>query len=227
MFDSTFPSRLGLAGHRNAVEFIHSLFETYSKCHLTKSTDRGVAILGLHNRIGSGIHSPGAYGIFQGYYHNHILWHASDDKLKRIEYSQAEKPPSWSWMAYTGGVQFERVHPASLFNRDLYFECEHKPELLAAYAGKFQNCTTELDGTRYAILDFKKVKRGWIRYDVEELLDLDEVRCVFVESTIKPFVKLYMLVVRRTSVDGEYVRVGLGKIPRSYVKKEALNIRIV
>lgn len=112
------------------------------------------------------------------------------------------------------------------WNHKLRFDDKRKLALIAS-ARKFQNCTTELDGTRYAILDSNKVRRGWVRYDIEEF-DLCEARCVLVGSkTTLIAKKSFMLVVRRTSVEGEYKRVGLGMIHKSFVKEEAVDMRIV
>ena len=51
MLDPHFPERLVQSGDQRTIEFIHSLFEQYSKRGLTKKTDRCVAISALEARI--------------------------------------------------------------------------------------------------------------------------------------------------------------------------------
>ena len=91
----------------------------------------------------------------------------------------------------------------------------------------------ELDRKHYAILDFGKTKRGWIQYDVEEDEDLFKERCVVAgkksnkygdRSDVKEY---YILVVRPTSVHGEYKRVGVGLIQSDYVVRQRFNVRVM
>ena len=98
--------------------------------------------------------------------------------------------------------------------------------------GEFRNCTMEPDGKYYAILDFGRTKRGWIQYDVEEG-DLFKERCVVAgKKSIKnrdseDVKEYYILVVRPTSVDGEYKRVGVGLIQSNYVVRLRFNVRVI
>ncbi|KAH8727377.1 heterokaryon incompatibility protein-domain-containing protein, partial [Phaeosphaeriaceae sp. PMI808] len=108
MLDSNFPARLLGSGSRRTVEFISFLFEDYSKRLLTEGTDRAVAISGLQDRIAGALNCETRYGVFQRYLHRNLLWHACDNRLERIEYPKPEVP-SWSWMAYTGGVKFMKI----------------------------------------------------------------------------------------------------------------------
>ena len=101
--------------------------------------------------------------------------------------------------------------------------------------GGFHNCTMEPHGRDYAILDFGGLKKGWIRYDGEDGEELGKERCVVVgkkndqygENTTSYFEKFYILVVRPTSLDGEYRRVGAGLIQSDYVVRLEFNVRIV
>ena len=47
MLDPNFPNRLLKSGYQRTMEFIHFLFEDFSKRDLTEKTDRAVAISGL------------------------------------------------------------------------------------------------------------------------------------------------------------------------------------
>jgi len=95
------------------------------------------------------------------------------------------------------------------------------------------------DGKHCAILDFGRTKRGWIQYDVKEDEDLFKERCVVagkksskdkdkIEDGDRLDVKeYYILVVRPTSVDGEYKRVGVGLIQSDYVVRQRFNVRVI
>jgi hypothetical protein len=186
-------------------------------------------MFGLQNRIAQVIPCNGRYGTFQAYLHRNLLWYASDAKLKKIEYESYV--PSWSWMAYDGGIHFldEKEIPygdmqllTSLqFDQDC--DCEHA---LVADVGKFQDCTMQSDGNRCAVFDLSKTKRGWVQYDVEDGKDLLEEHCVVVGTTLDGE-NYYILVTRPTSVDDEYERVGIGLVSKSCVVREQANVRVV
>jgi hypothetical protein len=274
MLDPNFPNRLLMSGDRRIVEFIHFLFEEYSKRDLTEETDRCVAISGLEKRIAGALRCQSRYGIFQQYIHRNLLWQASNNKMERIAYNN-QQVPSWSWMAYNGSIQFINIPFEKVYWVDtLRFDKERKSALVTNI-GEFQDCTMELDGTHYAVLDFDRVKRGWIQYDVEEGEDLCKERCVVVgkvnqdesedefkdefedesedefedeskgesedegkdksedeskdesEDGYRSVEKYYILIVRPTSMDGEYRRVGIGLIQSDYVVRQRLDVQVV
>jgi hypothetical protein len=232
MTDPNFPSRLLRSGHRRTIEFIRFLIEDYSKRELTYATDRCVAMSGLQARIAHAIKCKARYGIFRKYLHRNLLWQASDVKLKKIDYEALQKGlhvPSWSWMAYDGGIRFldeEEIpfrHVQWLTNLRFDEDCEHA---LIADVGKFRNCTTESDGNRYAVFDLSKINRGWIRYDVEDGKSLLEERCVVVGRR-ENSEHCYILVARPTGVDGEYKRVGMGQVQKNCLVRVGVDVRIV
>ena len=105
---------------------------------------------------------------------------------------------------------------------------ERRKLVLITDVGEFRDCTMGPDGKHYAILDFGRTKRGWIQYDIEEGEDLFKERCVVVGKKSRLDVKeYYILVVRPTSVDGEYKRVGVGLIQSDYVVRQRFNVRVV
>ena len=238
MLDPNFPNRLLDSGYQRTMEFIHFLFEDYSKRDLTKKTDRAIAISGLEASIARTLRCQSRYGIFERYLHRNLLWQASDNKMERIMYKN-QKVPSWSWMAYNGGIQFMDIPFGTVdWIDNLQFDKGHELALITD-VGEFRDCTMEPDGKHYAILDFSRMKRGWIQYDIEEDEDLFKERCVVVgkkfskdKDKIKDGVRLdvkeyYILVVGPTSVDGEYKRVGVGSIQSDYVVRRRLNVRVM
>ncbi|KAF2452684.1 heterokaryon incompatibility protein-domain-containing protein, partial [Lineolata rhizophorae] len=233
MFDSDFPGRLFESGNRRAIEFIHFLFEDYSKRGMTKETDRCVAISGLEARIARARRCESRYGILQSYLHRNLLWQrVNDKKTERIGY-KPEIVPAWSWMAYGGGIQFMEIPFGRVgWNDGLRFSEEHKHVLLTDI-GVFRNCRLEPSGGSYAVLDSSEAERGRIRYDTKASEGLDAERCVVVGRELDEnelgagHKKNYILVVRPTSVDDEYMRVGSGWIQSDYIRRQRLNVRVV
>jgi hypothetical protein len=225
MLDPNFPNRLLRSGYQRTVEFIHFLFEEYSKRDLTEETDRSVAISGLEDRIKGALKCQSRYGIFQKCLHRNLLWQTSNDKVKEIAYDHHVS--SWSWMAYSGGIQFMDIRFGDVDWVDhLRFDEECKSALIAD-VGKFRNCTMKPDGDHYAILNLFR-RRGWIRYDVEDRERLHKEQCVVVGRTNNISVEeYYILVVVPTRVDGEYRRVGVGMIHSGCVVRWRSNVRVM
>ncbi|KAF2196147.1 hypothetical protein GQ43DRAFT_499630, partial [Delitschia confertaspora ATCC 74209] len=231
--DPQFPKRLLQFGDQRIVDFISSFFQDYTKGNLTIPTDRCVAISGLENCIKDVLKCKSRYGIFQKYLHRNLLWTASGEKVKKIAYEH--HVPSWSWMAYSGGIQFmniafNAVHWIDNLRFDEECECDHA---IVSNVWKFQNCTMELHGALYKILDSDGMPRGWVQYDIEDGEELDKEWCIVVgriednENDALGIKKYYILVVRPTSVHGEYKRVGIGLIQIEYLVSWGVNVRIV
>ncbi|KAF2179531.1 HET-domain-containing protein [Zopfia rhizophila CBS 207.26] len=203
MLDPNFPDRLFTSGNKRTREFIHSISEEYSR-----------------------------YGIFQTYLHRNLLWQASGNKMERIVYENRHVP-SWSWMAYYGGIQFMKIPFDTVdWIANLQFDEECKLALFTK-VGEFRNCMIQPDRKNYALLYSGKKEKGWIQYDVEKGEDLCKERCVVVGRKSNKYgdgldvKEYYILVVRPTGVDGEYSRVGVGLIQSDYVVRQEPNVRVV
>lgn len=223
--------RLLQAGNERTIDFLNSLFKDYSMRDLTKSTDRVTAIFGVQSRIASTLGCEERYGIFLKFLQRNLLWQRhGTEKMERIEYNN-QKVPSWSWMAYRGGIKFVDV---SFDGRDdirwqieLDFDKERK-DALTGSLGKFWKCKIIQKETRYAILGFRGTERGWLQFDVEDSTDLDMQKCVVVGRTGEGSeIEYFILVVRPTATNGEYERVGVGLIRASHVTRLEGSIRIV
>ncbi|KAI1666460.1 Heterokaryon incompatibility protein [Pyrenophora tritici-repentis] len=216
LLDPSFPDRLIEAGSRRTVEFIHFLFENYSKRGLTKDTDRCVAVSG--------------YGIFQEHLHQNLLWQASDSNTKRIMYDEDRQVPSWSWMACSGGIRFMEVEIGSVsWVTALAFDAERDSSALIADVGKFQYFTLKPDGDRHTVFNFFGRAKGWIQYDVVSGESGHGDYCVVIGRREDSIGKkhYYILVVVPTSEDREYTRIGVGMVRTSCVKRLRASVRIV
>jgi hypothetical protein len=150
-------------------------------------------------------------------------------------------------MAYDGGIQFMDIPFGDVdWNDNLRFDDlrfndwidklrfnKHKYALVTDVC-VFRNCGLEQRNTSYAILDSSKAERGQIQYDVEASEDLHAERCVVVgrkhnveDDDVSGVEEYYILVVRPTSVDGEYRRVGVGLIQSDCVVGQRTNVRVV
>jgi hypothetical protein len=94
----------------------------------------------------------------------------------------------------------------------------------------FWNCSLEQRDISYAILNLSKAKRGQIWYNIKSSRDLYTKQCVVVRRNSckdkhRPRnKKYYILVVRLTSVDSEYTRVGVKWVQNNYIVRQRLNI---
>lgn len=91
------------------IEICQGLYERYSNLTLSFEADRPIAIRGLEARLVSTLNTVGGYGMFERFLHRCLLWRRSGDTLKRIQLFRGETVPSWSWMAYTGGICYMNV----------------------------------------------------------------------------------------------------------------------
>lgn len=105
------------------------LYQEYSRLRLKHPTDRPVAIAGLQARILKAMNAKGDFGVFdeeksekgghsrgRGLLRRSLLWCRGSDvaTLEPINFSSDKifsegalpNVPSWSWMAYVGGIDY-------------------------------------------------------------------------------------------------------------------------
>jgi hypothetical protein len=241
MLDPSFPQRLLHSGIERTIEFIQFLSTEYSRRGLTKKTDRCAAISGLESRIAQAKDCESRFGIFESFLHRSLLWQRSGERnMGRID-SETQSVPSWSWMAYSGSIQFMDITFGNVewvcslrFNNKPSEHSESikawKPALVTDI-GSLRRCNFERRGIGYVNLDLDGAQRGWIQYDMETHERLDAERCVVVgrafrESDYRKR-KYYILVVSPTGVNDEYTRVGAGWILSGYVLRQGVQALIV
>jgi len=91
------------------IELYQGLYERFSNLQITFPGDRPVAIKGLETRLVRTLNTTGGFGIFDIYLHRCLLWRRADKPLKRIASFHGPTVPSWSWMAYMGGIGYLEV----------------------------------------------------------------------------------------------------------------------
>ncbi|CAM1509806.1 Fc.00g001410.m01.CDS01 [Cosmosporella sp. VM-42] len=105
--DSDFPNSVLPYYKGGRIILFQDLFGIYSRLGFSEETDRSIAISGLERRLMSVFKSKGGYGIFDTYLERSLLWvRPEGSSLKPIPYPPDRNVPSWSWMAYEGGVSY-------------------------------------------------------------------------------------------------------------------------
>ena len=80
--------------------------------------------------------------------------------------------PSWLQMAYNGGIQFIDIPFGTVYwINNLQFNKGRKLVLITNI-GEFWDYIIELNRKHYTILDFGRIKRGQIQYNIKEDKDL-------------------------------------------------------
>lgn len=220
------------SGFGATLTFLEDLLKDYSKRALSEPTDRASALSGLVVRIAKALNCEENYGIFRLYLQRNLLWERDvlQSMMERIEYKSRDVP-SWSWMAYTGGIDFMDLEYGKLdLFVNLYFDDK---QTLTTNVWEFQDChlneTTKADlVARREILDSCNANKGWIVYDVEGGDDFVSERGIVVgRMGSEDQWEYYMLIVRqRDGKEGEYERVGVGKVQEGYMVRQPAAIRV-
>jgi len=233
--DPEFPSLLFKSGLKSTLVFLKDLLKDYSKRTLTKDTDRAVALSGLAARIAGALSCKEHYGIFSFYLHRNLLWQRSDlqSMMERIE-SKSRDVPSWSWMAYTGGIEFMNVDFGELdLFKNLGFDKKDNQALITD-VWEFQDChlketeKAESEVARREILDSYKTKRGWLMYNVKGKEDFLSERGVVVGRTGSEDQSEYLMLIvkQRGENKSEYKRVGIGMVQKGYISRQKADVRV-
>lgn len=102
------------------IAYFQELYKQYSRLEFSRPQDRPFGIAGLEKRLLNAYSTVGGYGVFDdgndpngGLFHRSLLWRrgeANGDSSEMVPIEFDEKRnihvPSWSWMAYTGGIQY-------------------------------------------------------------------------------------------------------------------------
>jgi hypothetical protein len=119
--DPNFPHIIQKAERGEMILRYQDLYKRYSQLGLSNDFDRPMAIDGLQRRILNALRTKGGFGVFdqgdrKGLLHRSLLWiraaagsHDNDLPLRRIVFPSnwaISAVPSWSWMAYTGAIDY-------------------------------------------------------------------------------------------------------------------------
>lgn len=118
--DPNFPDKAMRANRAEKIAYFQGLYKQYSRLEFTQYEDRPVAIAGLEKRLQRAFGTKGAFGIFDdgdktdhGLFHRSLLWQRGEEPgdppfMTRIDFPPERNVhvPSWSWMAYKGGITY-------------------------------------------------------------------------------------------------------------------------
>ncbi|KAJ2984637.1 hypothetical protein NUW58_g5953 [Xylaria curta] len=109
--DAHFPHNATNLENGGKINVHQSLYERYSRLAFTDIRDRPIAIIGLEDRLVRDFNTRGKYGILECFLHRSLLWKRGDDEieLRRIDLLEDRKIPSWSWLAYQGGISYMKI----------------------------------------------------------------------------------------------------------------------
>lgn len=217
--DADFPNHLLKAKRGEKINRIQKLFTDYSRLGFSHSYDRPVAISGLQQKLIETIKVRGDFGVIEdkehpGWLRRSLLWHRGYlvPSLTRIVFADDRadfKVPSWSWMAFDGGIDYLRPdfgsydweHLESPWARD----SEKRTDIaLLAKAWEYDLESagpTEID----IILDIPGAQRPAKRICVV----LGRAKGSLVHNTRRHWV----LIIAPTDQEGIYERIGAGYMP--------------
>jgi hypothetical protein len=207
-----------------------NLYKTYSSLSLTNPFDRPIAVDGLENRLLKAFRARGGFGVFDGEFgllRRSLLWYRPVDKvLTRINYPSsgtALVPPSWSWMAYIGEIDYLALE----FGKVDWKELRSPWSLGRSGDVSAKKANTTLCGEVRAIkLDITDEKNKQLYFDSFEVVDTSVVQCVVlgVEQGIQPLsskIHYFILVAPMISLESDgskvYERIGAGYLPGRYI----------
>ncbi|KAI0543891.1 hypothetical protein F4679DRAFT_592228 [Xylaria curta] len=228
--DPDFP-RLALAYFKNErIRLIQHLYTLYCALKFTKASDRSVAISGLLRRLSRAFQTRIDYGIFWKFFERLILWRArAGGSLSRIEYASDNFVPSWSWMAYSGEIEYPDVPFGKVkWTGDLRNPFPIEPQ----------------DGICEPILVAKARKLTIGDLDLENRVTLDrniwpefergQWRCVVVgrEKTEDPNIPVphYALLIHPSPTNQSYdvyERIGVGILTPGHFSTEVVEVRLI
>ncbi|KAH6661606.1 hypothetical protein B0J14DRAFT_571505 [Halenospora varia] len=137
-----------------------------------------------------------------------------------IEY-ESVKVPSWSWMAYTGGIKFMDIQHGDLEVATLKYP-EGDKNTLITNVWVFRDCHLKEDAesevVRRQVLNSGEMDIGWITYDVEDGKDLGGERGVVVGRRYQNFwsgVREWYILIVRQRAENKYKRVGVGRFSKT------------
>jgi hypothetical protein len=223
--DPDFPKHVLSRSKNIRIRLFEMLFEKYSKLFFTKDTDRSVAISGLEKRLARIFETEGGYGAFKRYLHRSLLWQRSGGKrLERINYPEIRKVPSWSWMAYKGGICYMPIPFGEVdWSDDVrsYFMSEQnlKPGHYQQMDSDELNIELRAPVKGLLLRGNSEERKQLIFDDPEEVVN-EKLRYIVIgkERSVWPSneQKHYILVVMLSS-SGNYTRVGVGFLQKRLI----------
>ncbi|PSN64720.1 hypothetical protein BS50DRAFT_623219 [Corynespora cassiicola Philippines] len=242
--DPDFPHILSSAGQGEKILRYQELYKEYSRLGLSNEYDRPVAIDGLQQRLLRTMHVNGGFGVFdegktRGLLRRSLLWCRGADTptLSRIRFPtdrSISNVPSWSWMAYIGGIDY----------LELEFGTVEWEDLQSPWSGATANADDTNANTAKITLKAEArhydpgaalVEDGKLILDIPSESSPSTSLCVVLgkEKGNRPreLKMRYVLIIKeqRESVEGGdkvYARVGVGCLPGTCISESGIKVCI-
>lgn len=113
--DPNFPNVAARSTTGGRIRLYQDLYKQYSRLQLSRANDRPMAIAGLERRLIDSLRVHGGCGVLDeaspGLLRRSLLWVRdradNTEELRRIDFAGfAQPPPTWSWMAHEGGIDY-------------------------------------------------------------------------------------------------------------------------
>ncbi|KAH7304597.1 heterokaryon incompatibility protein-domain-containing protein [Stachybotrys elegans] len=209
--DPKFPKALASRPDTVKIELFQSLFTRYSQLGLTYPTDRPIAISALQKQLADTFKTEGKHGVFESLLHRSLLWQRSGPtRLERIFDKTDRRVPSWSWMAYNGGIEYMEIKSDQV-------EWNEGVKLVGDKLSA-QVRTLRTTRTYHA--------SKWLTYDEGDSMNVRRLRCVITGRTRSGFTgeqRYYVLVTVPRRLEGLRIfeRVGVGAVPERSISFES------
>jgi hypothetical protein len=227
--DPEFPDSITFRSPEARIELFQSLFVDYSELHLTYATDRPVAIESLAKALAKALKTKVHYGIFECYLHRSLLWQPVQNTLAQISYLAIKAPPSWSWMAYHGQIQYLPIGNGCVewdrsvrlveINASDSTSPEDNGYVLEARVRRLRDCEIKPEGAKRVILDEEDNEVRQLYFDTQP-----EVRCAImgrerprVEDGNRIYYVLFVTECATPLGHGKFRRVGIGSIQKRFI----------
>lgn len=234
--------------HGGKIRLFQDLYSKYSRLELSHDTDRPVAIAGIEKHLIFSFGIRGGFGVLddgrRGLLWRSLLWQRAQDTrsgLKRIEFQSLKgaavaiiPPPSWSWMAYTGAIDYLDLpfNEVDWEEQDICSRWSRGAGESWTYSGDYLTCPLELT-VRGRPFDSREAMNS----DTASIVLDDPHKTSELESSLKCVVLgrlknqakessdariYYVLLVTPTAPQGEgcyaiYNRVGVGYLPGALI----------
>jgi hypothetical protein len=202
------------------IVFFEEIYEKYSQLDFTHYTDRAVGMAGIETRLAK-LFGLAQYGLLYdpnefSYLPRTLLWQRADmkDVLKKINYPEDKRVPSWSWMAVMGRICFMGIPFAAVRWRE-DFEAPFGNLHGHQDAGELGKPPQALQCNAR---DFSRKADDRLIFDQsEEALPNARLKCLVLGTDTNPVGRVekhYGLLLAATGVTDSYERVGVATFER-------------
>lgn len=231
--DANFPQVAQRDSKGARIRLFQILYMQYSRLEFSVSADRPIAIAGLETRLITAFDTVGGYGIFERYIGRSLLWTRAPDvaHLMRIPFGSTQGPvPSWSWMAYEGGITFLDLPFGGVeWTTDDEFRSPYFPTGSSHPSRGRMSSSRNRHHTELRVMarsfDAESGSSSIIWDDCTA--SRDKLRCVIIgrltSETGLATQKHWVLVIREVKA-GLYERVGAGFLPKDKISQGAAEI---